>query len=290
VGWVTWLGLALLSIVAVGLAAGTYGSRRWSEGTRSLRSALEAAHQPALTARYDTREIEGLPAPVQRYFRAVLTDGQAVVSAITVDHSGTFNMSAEGEQWKPFTSNQRIVTRRPGFDWDARIMLLPGVPVHIHDAYVAGSGTLHGELLGLLEVVDMQNTTESARGELIRFFAEAAWYPTALLPSQGVLWEAVDGQSARATLTDGPTSVTMTFRFQDADGMIDCVRVESRGRMVGGKVSSVPWQGRFWDYGLRGGMRVPLQGEAAWLLPEGVKPYWRGTSEVLTYEFADGGH
>ena len=30
------------------------------------------------------REIEGLPAPVQRYFRAVLTDGQAIVSAVVL--------------------------------------------------------------------------------------------------------------------------------------------------------------------------------------------------------------
>lgn len=32
----------------------------------------------------------------------------------------------------------------------------------------------------------MANTPELARGELMRFFAEAAWYPTALLPNQGL--------------------------------------------------------------------------------------------------------
>jgi hypothetical protein len=285
-GWLTWVGAALLSLAVVAAAAGAYGSTRWSQGTRALRSGLEAARLPALTARYDAREIEGLPAPVQRYFRAVLTDGQAVVSAVTVDHSGTFNMSATAQQWKTFTSNQRIVTRRPGFDWDARIMLLPGVPVRIHDAYVAGVGTLHGEILGLIPVVDVPNTTELARGELMRFFAEAAWYPTALLPSQGVRWEAVDDQSARATLTDGELALTMTFRFHAADGLIDTVRAESRGRMVDGKTTGVPWQGRFRDYAVRGGMRVPLQGEAAWILPQGVLPYWRGTSTALRYEFA----
>jgi len=35
-------------------------------------------------------------------------------------------MSEAGEQWKPFTSTQRVVTRRPGFDLDGRIALLPG--------------------------------------------------------------------------------------------------------------------------------------------------------------------
>ena len=41
---------------------------------------------------------------------------------------------------------------------------------------------------------------EVAQGELMRFFAEAAWYPTALLPSQGVRWQAVDDTSAAILL------------------------------------------------------------------------------------------
>lgn len=39
-----------------------------------------------------------------------------------------------------------------------------------------------------------------AEGEFMRFFAEAAWYPTALLPSQGVRWQAVDAHTASARL------------------------------------------------------------------------------------------
>jgi hypothetical protein len=68
--------------------------------------------------------------------------------------------------------------------------------------------------------------------------------------------------------------------------LIDTVRAESISRMVDGITSGMPWQGRFWDYAVRGGMRVPLQGEAAWILPQGVKPYWRGTSKAVAYEFS----
>jgi hypothetical protein len=31
-------------------------------------------------------------------------------------------------------------------------------------------------------------------------------------------------------------------------------------------------------------MRVPLDGEAAWLMPEGPKAYWRGRITELVYE------
>jgi hypothetical protein len=37
--------------------------------------------------------------------------------------SGTFNMSDTGEKWKRFTSTQRVIAQRPGFDWEAARML-----------------------------------------------------------------------------------------------------------------------------------------------------------------------
>ena len=51
------------------------------------------------------------------------------------------------------------------------------------------------------------------------------------------------------------------------------MRAEARGRAVGGEMVPTPWQGRFWNYQQRGGMRVPLDSEVAWLPPEGAKPY-----------------
>ena len=68
-------------------------------------------------------------------------------------------MSASAEQWKPFTSEQRVSTQRPGFDWDALVMMFPGVPVHVDDTYIAGTGLLHGAVLGLVPVVDMADTS-----------------------------------------------------------------------------------------------------------------------------------
>ena len=75
----------------------------------------------------------------------------------------------------------------------------------------------------------------------------------------------MDVHSAQGTLTEGAINLTMFFPFNE-QGLIDTVRAEARGRTVGGKVIPTPWQGRFWNYENRGGMRVPLDGEAAWLI------------------------
>src|SRR5690606_25152516 len=135
------------------------------------------------------------------------------VTVARVRHRGTFKMGEGTEQWKPFTSDQLVVTRRPGFDWDARMRMLPGVTVRVHDAYVAGEGLLHASVMGLFTVANLHDTPAVNAAELMRFFAEATRYPPALLPTQGVRWTPTDDHPARATLVDGALSMTMASTF-----------------------------------------------------------------------------
>jgi hypothetical protein len=272
------------ALCLAGWAAAHFGGRRWANGSADVQAGL-AAHQRAVSpALFNAQELFGLPAPVRRYFEAVLTDGQPMVAAATLHQTGSLNMREAGEAWKPFTAVQRIVTHQAGFVWDARVMMAPGLAVLVHDAYVAGVGLLKASVLGLYELADTAPSAALSEGELMRFLAEAVWYPTALLPSQGVVWAAVDDQSATATLQDSGHRVTLLFRFQ-AGGLVSSVHADARGRLVDGVASTSPWEGRFWDAQKRGGMVVPMAGEVAWLLPSGTHNYWRGRITHLNYEF-----
>jgi hypothetical protein len=271
----------LAAIIAVALV---YGSSRWQSATKKIHAKLVEAHLPIKTTSYDVKELNDLPAPVRRYFRSVLKDGQPIISVVGLEQIGTFNMSETDDQWKPFTATQKVITNRPGFDWEAQIKMAPLVAVSVHDAYVAGEGILNASLFGLVTVAYLRGKVEVAQGELMRYFAEAAWYPTALLPSQGVYWEAVDDHSAKATLKDDENIVTILLRF-NKQNLIESVSAE-RPRMVGGKIIPTQWEGRWSNYEIRDGMRIPLEGEVAWILPEGRKTYWRGSITNLSYEFA----
>ncbi|MEP6502562.1 MAG: DUF6544 family protein [Betaproteobacteria bacterium] len=279
-----WAVLVACLVAAAGVALSALGAHRWAVAMGALASKLEAAPgTPRAPFGFD--ELAGLPAPAQRYFRAVLKPGQTIVAAATIELAGTINMSATGEQWKPFTSRQRAVMRRPGFLWDARVSMLPAVPVRVVDAYIAGEGLLRAAVLGLFTVADVRGGGEIARGEFMRYVAEAAWYPTALLPSQGVRWAPVDDRSAKATFVDGPLSLTLLFRFDEA-GLITSVLAEARAARVGKGEVMLPWEGCWSNYQWRGGMLVPLTGEVAWLRPEGRKRYFVGTVQALTHEYA----
>ena len=290
VTWIKWVAVATALLLAGFALLVAFGAWRWSAATRALIERLEAARRTVLPSHFDAaRELDGLPPPVQRFFRAALADGAPLVAALDLEHRGTFNLAAEGpDRWIPFTSTQRVITRRPGFVWDARMAMSPGLTVRVHDAYVAGEGILHPAVLGLFSLTDLRGVSPEpggvAHGELMRYVAEAAWYPTALLPSQGARWTAVDEYSAQVELADGAVVISLRLHFEPGSGLIDSVRAEARGRTVGQGVVMTPWEGRWWNYAEHGGMKVPMSGEVAWLTPDGRRTYWRGTVTALAYE------
>ncbi|AKG21222.1 DUF6920 family protein [Calothrix sp. 336/3] len=277
--WIVIIGV--LIVVCTGLAV-LYGSDRWQSETHSLRTKLTSGRRIIQPKIYDSKEIEDLPVPVQQFFQTVLKDGQPIVAVVKLSQQGQFNMSETQNKWSPFTATQLVTTQCLGFDWDARIQMAPGVNAFVHDTYLLGEGSLHASLLGLFTVAKMHGAPENNQGELLRFFAEALWYPTALLPSQGVLWEAINDTSARATLTDGATTVSVVFQF-NAEGTIDTFRTEARYR---DKLTAMPWGGRFWEYSVCNGMLIPLQGEVGWEYPEGTRLYFKGRTTEIHYEFA----
>ena len=117
----------LIALLSGGIVA--FGAWRWNDATRVLVARLDAADVSGGIERYDVREIADLPAPVRRYFERALTDGQPILRSLDLALEGMFNLNLEVPQWKPFTSTQHVVANRPGFVWNARITMFPGLTV-----------------------------------------------------------------------------------------------------------------------------------------------------------------
>jgi len=285
--WLSVIGGVAFLIAAGLLLCLAMGRFLWRQTAQKVRTTLEANRMEPGSTVVDFKDFGGLPDPVHRYFRTVLTDGQPVVASARIVHRGQFNMSEGGERWKPFTSEQAVTAARPGFDWEARIRMAPGLSVLVRDAYAGGHGILKASLAGLFTVAELPDSPELASGELMRFLAEAVWYPTFLLPGPFVRWEEAGGSSAKATLADGGTAVSLVFHF-GSDGLVERVRAKSRPRTLGGRTVDTPWEGRFRAWERHGGMLVPTEGEVAWITPEGSQAYWRGKTERIEYLFAVG--
>lgn len=206
-----------------------------------------------------------------------------MVRHVRLRQAGEFLARPEARDgWRPFEATQHFATQPAGFVWNARTGMAPGMPVLVRDACVNGAGSMFGAVLGLLSVVRMENTPEIGMAALMRYLAEASWFPTALLPSAGVGWTAKDDTTATAALTVGGTTATLDFHFRP-DGLIERV-FALRPRAVGDRSVLTPWQGRWTEWAERNGMLIPVAGEVEWLLPEGPQPYWRGHITEMVYD------
>lgn len=269
-------------IVGLGTAAAGIGTLLWNRGTARAVEQL-ASRAPAKPVRVFSPEmVSGLPEPAARYFRLVLTPGRPLARRARIEHVGEFR-SALDAPWSPFTSVEHFTADPPGFLWDAKIRMAPLTTVRVRDSYSDGTGSMFGKVAGLIPVVDQSGSPEMASGALQRYLAEAVWLPAALLPHNGVVWEPIDATSARGTLTHAGISVSLDFRFGES-GEIVSTYTPGRFRDVNGKAVLTPWEGTHGRYENLGGVRVPTEGEVAWILPEGKLTYWRGRVVRAGYE------
>lgn len=274
----------------LGVAAGAAvlwqaAGARWRSSSRAVARRLAASQGPddRIGPRYSERDLAGLPAPVARYFRAALREGQPIVTRVRLAQRGAFRSGESERDWRRFTARQEFVTRPPGFLWDARIDAAPGLRVFVRDAYVEGTGAMRAAFAGLVPILGMEGTPEIAAGALHRYLAEAVWFPTALLPSQGVSWTPLDKSTARATRTDGATTVSLDFGFRP-DGLIATAFTRGRYREERGAAVPRPWLCTISRYEERNGMKIPLRASAGWRLEGGDLPYFRGTITSIDHD------
>lgn len=253
-------------------------SQRVTEQKQRLHQ-VETAYQS-----YDDTMLEDLPAPVARYFRYALSEGQPFVASSALSQSGVLRISISNPEWTKFTAKQFVAPAAPGFVWNARVNVRPGFHVSVVDSYHSGVGAGRVSLLGALTVVEAADIAELNAGALHRYLAEAVWYPTALLPQAGVQWTAVDDNTAIASLTDNGVSVSLEFRFNEV-GEVTGIYTDSRYGQFDGGYRKTPWQGVFRNYQLVDGMRVPHYGEVGWFIDGKLELVWKGEIDDIQFSF-----
>jgi hypothetical protein len=272
------VGIAAI-VIGAGTAAIIAGSSQWREATAAAVAELAPSPTPARIL-YLHESTSGLPAPVARYFRTVLTDGQATVRSATATQAAEFFINGA---WRPLRATQHFTVTPPGFVWDAEIGLAPLLAASVRDAYVNGRGAMQASLFGVYSLADQVDQPPLNAGALQRFLGEAIWFPTALLPSTAVTWTPRDDRSAIVTLRDGASTVSLVFEF-NAEGQVARITGD-RFKEGGGSYTVQPWQIECDEHARRDGMVIPLRCEVAWITNGRPEPYWRGRITAITYRY-----
>ena len=153
-------------------------------------------------------ELVGLPAPVQRYFRASIAVGAPLAPAARIEMRGSDQDRAA--RWLPFCATEVLAPRR-GFVWSARVAggLFVG-----SDQYASGLGEMRWKILGF-EPSSPSQRARCSRSSAAGLGAEAVWVPTALLPRYGVNWTAENDTHLTARYNVDNTPLVVRYELDD---------------------------------------------------------------------------
>lgn len=262
-------------LVVLGLVIGLILSLRFSDWIADLRSAA-AAEQTSVEA--------GIAEPPEIMRRFAERNGGRTNGSATVEARQRVQMRlSPGQRFFDMEATLVSGTRRPTFVWEATASIAGVVPMRALDSFVGGQGQLEVRVAGVLPIAHATGP-ESDKGEIMRFLAELAWNPDAILNASALLWRQIDERTVEvsAPIAGGMAKVRQIF---DVNGDILGIEADDRPYFVEGKPQSMRWIGRFRDYKEFGAYRVPSYGEVAWDLPDGEFLYWRGT--ILSFGSTD---
>ncbi|MGD9344700.1 MAG: hypothetical protein PVH84_02480 [Candidatus Aminicenantes bacterium] len=232
-----------------------------------------------ITRKITEEDLKGLPEPVQKYLRFTQIIGKDRVRTARLKQKGFFRTKPD-QKWMPLRAEEYFTVDAPGFLWYGKMRMFPFITVSGIDKFSGGKGSLVIKLLSVIKVVDAKGE-EYDQAELMRYLNEMVWFPSAFL-SDYIHWEAVNAESARATIVAGDLSATALLSFNQ-EGQIKNFVAERYMDMNGVPILK-KWSTPFKEYAEVNGIMVPVQGEGVWKLSTGDFTYVKITGiPVLEY-------
>lgn len=215
--------------------------------------------------------IIGLPAPVQRYLKYSMNDGQPYISYVRLQHDGFFKTSPK-KDWMPIKGKQYFTIDKPGFIWIGKTALFTA-----YDKYINGKGSLLVKLLALVTIVN--NKGHSAdEAELLRWLAESVWFPTNFIPNKHLQWEPIDNNSALLLYRYNDLQLNYTVTFNDKG---EITQFETKRYTDKGNIQT--WVGKCSNYKTLNNIRIPTSIEAIWRLHDSDYCYAKFNIKHIEY-------
>ncbi|HSM56846.1 MAG TPA: DUF6544 family protein [Candidatus Sulfomarinibacteraceae bacterium] len=193
---IIWILVIIVALVIIG----------WI-GLRVRPAPFDPISLPA-TAAQTTPLPDGLPAPVDRFYRQVYGDEVPVVKSAVL--SGRATMRIQGIT---FPARFRF-THRAGDDYRHYIeATLFGLPLmRVNERYLEGVGRME------LPVGTVEDEPKVNQGANLALWAEGLWFPTLFVTDDRARWEAVDENTALLFVPYGDEEEHFVVRFDPQTG------------------------------------------------------------------------
>lgn len=196
-----------------------------------------------------------LPAPVQRFARAVFGDSLPEVRSAMV--LGRAQLAPTG---MPMPTRFRFYydTARSSHYHDIQVTWFNLTFMRIHERNLEGHVTLDLSILGRVE--DAPHTN---RAGIQGYWSEVlAWVPGIALTDARLRWEAVDDTTARLVLPGLDDVEALTVRFDPDSGLLS--EVETLRYQSEEQSERWRWFNRILEWNTVDGFRVPVRSQTQW--------------------------
>ena len=166
---------------------------------------------------FDASMVAMLPEPARRYFTFTVKPGAPLHTVAEVRMRGEIGLGTRDNPKYRTMRAEQILAPPYGLVW--KLNAGRGVTkVSGSDGCANGTSWVRFWLMKTVPIVRAGGTPDHARSAFGRVVAEAVfWAPAALLPNNGVSWEAVDANTARATVASNCQQQTVDITVA-ADG------------------------------------------------------------------------
>ena len=213
-----------------------------------------------------------LPREVRELAERLGATGDAAWSSVTLSQRGTMRNDPAGwAMW--FRAVQTIDLQHCEFTW--RAAAGPFGCISVIDSFKDGQAKLEARLFGWLPIALANGGAALAKGEIMRYLAELAFAPDAIVCNPLLAWTVINETTLRVSAGRNESRGEVELRL-DGTGRIAGVFALDRPRKEGSGFVERPWQGRFFDYRRHQGRWLPFAGEVGWVLDGQSFVAWRG--------------
>ena len=227
---------------------------RW-ENDGSARAAMHAA----------------LPGPVFDLVKRLGVKNRSCARRVTLTQLGHMRLGRKARHSR-FRARQMIDVGETEFEWRASFGPFGGISVT--DVYRGGAGSLDVRLFNLIRLAHMAGPA-FAKGEIMRYLAEIAWAPDAILLNRSLVWSIIDDRTLMVAAGTGAGYGSVRIDLDD-EGRIGGIFAPDRQFTEGKIVEERPWSGQFLDYRRCLGRWLPYGAEVGWTIDGQAQKYWRG--------------
>lgn len=211
-----------------------------------------------------------LPTPVRRWLTESGIIGKESIHKVHLRQKGFMKLKPEQKNWIEAEAEQSFTIDRPSFIWRVKTSMA-GLPVVGRDRFSEGEGGMQIKLAGLIPVVNVSNDKKLNESTIQRYLGEIIWFPSAAL-SPYISWEAVDNNSAKATMRIGNNEGSALFHF-NAAGELERFTAQRYKDIRDEKPTE--WVAEVKGYGTVAGIKIPVRIETSWILEEGIFTWYK---------------